>query len=109
MADSKFQHHLKPSNRNKKRFQIISLIIVVLLTITACNNTDVKKSSFVTNSSLNKNTLNIWWDKGFNPEEDEALRQLVHNWEKKTGKKINLLFYTTDSLGEKIRRVVKSW
>ncbi len=62
----------------------------------------------VTDSSLNKNTLNIWWDKGFNPEEDEALRQLVHNWEKKTGKKINLFFYTTDSLGEKIRRSLKA-
>ncbi len=101
--------HLTPNNRYQKRFfQFISIFLVVSLTIIGCNNTDIPESSLVANSSQHKNTLNIWWDKGFNPEEDEALRQLVYNWEIKTGKKINLVFYTTDSLGEKIRRSLKA-
>lgn len=30
-------------------------------------------------------------------------RQLVRNWENKTSKKINLVFYSTDSLGDNFR------
>ena len=105
---SKLLHLTQGKHYQKRLFQFISIFIVVSLTIFGCNNTDIPESSLVTDSSLNKNTLNIWWDKGFNPEEDEALRQLVNNWEKKTGKKINLFFYTTDSLGEKIRRSLKA-
>ncbi|MEA5596324.1 ABC transporter substrate-binding protein [Rivularia sp. UHCC 0363] len=103
----KFKLNPKPCKRYQKRLlQLTSLILIALLTVLACNNTE-DNSSLVA-KSFNENTLDIWWDKGFNPEEDEALRQLVHNWENKTGKKINLLFYTTDSLGDKIRRSLKA-
>ncbi len=106
---SQFQAHLTPNNRYQKGFvQFFSAILVASFTLTGCNNIEKNNSSLVTNSSVNQNNLNIWWDKGFSPEEDEALRQLVRNWEKKTGKKINLVFYTTDSLGEKIRRSLKA-
>ena len=105
---SQFQSYI-PSLRYKKQFiQFISLILVVSLIIIGCNNTEVSKSSLATNSSSNQDSLNVWWDKGFNPEEDEALRQLVSNWENKTGKKINLVFYSTDSFGEKIRRSIRA-
>ena len=103
---SQFKTHLTPNKGYQKQFfKFISIIIVVSLTIIACNNTEKHK---VVDSSVNENILNIWWDKGFSPEEDEALRQLVRNWENKTGKKIKLLFYTTDSLGDKIRRSLKA-
>ena len=105
--------HLKSTKDFNKRyqkrfFQFILFAIIAALTIIGCNSAEITGSSLVNSSSEDKNTLNIWWDKGFNPEEDEALRQLVGNWEKKTGKKINLLFYTTDSLGEKINRSLKA-
>ncbi|NJM21958.1 MAG: carbohydrate ABC transporter substrate-binding protein [Richelia sp. RM2_1_2] len=92
----------------QKRFiQFISLIVVVSITIISCNQVEITKSSLVESSSMQK-PLNIWWDKGFNPEEDEALRSLVRHWEDKTKNQINLVFYTTDSLGEKIRRSLKA-
>jgi len=99
-------HIFRFQNYQKKIFKFTLLIIVVLCTIIACNNTE--ETQFIGTSSTKENPLNIWWDKGFNPEEDEALRQLVRNWENVSGKKINLLFYTTDSLGEKIRRSLKA-
>lgn len=103
------QTNLKPQKRYQKRFiQFISLVLAASLTIIGCSNTQTTKSSLVVDSSATQNSLNIWWDKGFNPEEDEALRQLVRNWENKTSKKINLVFYSTDSLGDKIRRSMKA-
>ncbi|AFY54599.1 carbohydrate ABC transporter substrate-binding protein, CUT1 family [Rivularia sp. PCC 7116] len=105
----KYHKYLKLRNIYRKGFvKFISLILVASLTIISCSNNEVSKSTLVANSSSTQDTLNVWWDKGFNPEEDEALRQLVSNWENTTGKKINLVFYTTDSLGEKIRRSLKA-
>lgn len=105
---SRLKAHLILYKRYQKQFiQFVSLALVVSLAIIGCSNKEVTKSS-IANSSEAQETLNVWWDKGFNPEEDEALRQLVRNWEKKTDKKINLLFYTTDSLGDKIRRSLKA-
>ncbi|MEO0840419.1 MAG: ABC transporter substrate-binding protein [Cyanobacteria bacterium J06643_5] len=101
--------HLKPRKFYKKRFiKFISLVLAACLTIISCSNPQTTQSSLVVDSSATQNSLNIWWDKGFNPEEDEALRELVRNWENKTGKKIDLVFYSTDSLGDKISRSMKA-
>src|SRR5689334_18170033 len=37
--------------------------------------------------------LVIWWEKGFYPEEDPAVRELVAAFERKTGKGVQLAFY----------------
>jgi multiple sugar transport system substrate-binding protein len=52
--------------------------------------------------------LEVWWDKGFNPEEDEALEKLVNEWEQQTGNKIKLSFYGTDELFQKLERDLRS-
>jgi multiple sugar transport system substrate-binding protein len=82
--------------------------MMVVFSIVACNQTPDSQLTSVAQVATQTNTLNIWWDKGFNPEEDEALRQLVRNWEQKTNNKIKIVFYTTDSLGEKIRRAIQA-
>ena len=103
------QKHLKLRKRYQKRFiKFISLVLVASLTIIGCSSATTTQTSLVVDSSVNQNSLNIWWDKGFNPQEDEALRQLVRNGENKTGKKINLVFYSTDSLGDKISRSMQA-
>ncbi|MEH2288638.1 extracellular solute-binding protein [Nostoc sp.] len=50
----------------------------------------------------------MWWDKGFTQEEDEALKQLVSEWEKQTGNKIKLSLYSTDELTRKIKREIQA-
>ncbi|RMF25912.1 MAG: carbohydrate ABC transporter substrate-binding protein [Cyanobacteria bacterium J083] len=52
--------------------------------------------------------LRIWWDKGFNPQEDEALIQLVDDWEQKNPQPIQLSFYTSDELSQKVQRAIKA-
>ena len=37
--------------------------------------------------------LVVWWEKGFNPEEDAAVREIIAAFEQKTGKQVDLAFY----------------
>ena len=97
-----------PSGHRKRLFQFICLFLVFVFTSLACAKNDTLKNSSIATSSVNQKVLKVWWDKGFNPEEDEALRKLVSNWEKQSGNKIQLLLYTTDFLGRKIRRSLRA-
>jgi len=37
--------------------------------------------------------LVIWWNKSFIPQQDEAFKEIVQKWEKKTGKQVDLSFF----------------
>ena len=37
--------------------------------------------------------LVVWWNKSFVPQQDEAFKEVVQKWEKKTGKKVDLSFF----------------
>ncbi|MGA2956141.1 MAG: ABC transporter substrate-binding protein [Thermodesulfobacteriota bacterium] len=37
--------------------------------------------------------LVIWWNKSFIPQQDEAFKEIVQKWEKKTGKQADLSFF----------------
>lgn len=52
--------------------------------------------------------LNIWWEKGYSFEEDEAFVTVVNNWQQQSGKQAKLSFYTTSELSTKVQRAVKS-
>jgi multiple sugar transport system substrate-binding protein len=47
-------------------------------------------------------TITVWWNQGFYPEEDQAFRNLVAAWEKKSGNTVNLSLITGQALNEKI-------
>lgn len=47
-------------------------------------------------------TLTVWWNKGYYPAEDAAIKDIVAQWEKKSGNKINLSFYSTEDLPKKL-------
>lgn len=61
-----------------------------------------------TAESLAEKPLTIWWDKGFTLEEDEALEQLVRQWENRSGHQAKLTFYTTDELPQKAQRAIQA-
>ncbi len=46
-------------------------------------------------------TLTVWWNKGFYPSEDKAMNDVVAAWEKKTGNKVNLSYYSTSDIATK--------
>ena len=47
-------------------------------------------------------TLTVWWNQGFYPAEDAALRSLIAAWEKSTGNRIDLTLLPGQALNEKI-------
>lgn len=47
-------------------------------------------------------TITIWWNQGFYPAEDQAMRTAVAAWEKASGDKVELTFYNGSDLPSKI-------
>ena len=37
--------------------------------------------------------LVVWWEKGSNPQEDAAVREVIAAFEQETGKQVELVFY----------------
>ena len=63
--------------------------------------------SRLTESPSANTALAVWWEKGYNPQEDEALKKLVGDWEKKTGNKIELFLSSSEELFQKALRASK--
>ncbi|MDZ8189534.1 MAG: ABC transporter substrate-binding protein [Nostoc sp. ChiSLP02] len=93
---------IKASHRYILVGLILSLIIVV------CINTLKSNQSSVTEFPINSRVLKIWSDKGYTLEEDEALEQIISNWEHQSGKKIKLSFYANDELPQKTQRALQA-
>jgi ABC-type glycerol-3-phosphate transport system substrate-binding protein len=36
--------------------------------------------------------LVVWWEEGFNPEEDTAVREIIAAFEQKSGRQVELVF-----------------
>lgn len=47
-------------------------------------------------------TVTVWWNQGFYPAEDQALKDMVAAWEKQTGNKVDLTIYNGSDLPAKI-------
>lgn len=88
------------------RYALMTLILS--LVILSCTNTSESNLFPVTKFPTENTVLRIWWDKGFTLEEDEALQQIVSNWEQQSGNKVKLSFYTTDELPQKAQRVIQA-
>ena len=85
-----------------------SLAIATILLIAACNADTQLQNNQVSKSAADSDALQIWWDKGYNPEEDEALQKLVKDWEQKSGNKVEVNFYTLDQRSQKPQRYLKN-
>ncbi|WP_026102861.1 ABC transporter substrate-binding protein [Pleurocapsa sp. PCC 7319] len=93
----------------KKSLSYLALAIATLILAVACNS-DTNLITTQVNKTVNPNqekVLKLWWDKGFNPEEDEALQKLVKNWEQETGNKVQIHFYTLDDRTNKPKRYLQ--
>ncbi|MGB3693103.1 MAG: ABC transporter substrate-binding protein [Spirulinaceae cyanobacterium] len=93
---------------NSKRFRrvvtfllIFNFVLFLNLITFACQ----KESSVSVVESPPENTvLNIWWDKGYVLEEDEAIQQVIKGWEQKSGQKADVSFYNADEIAQKANR-----
>lgn len=83
-------------------------VIAVTWISVACSSI-VQPNPQITNESVTKSKeLNIWWEQGYNLEEDRALVAVVNNWQNQTGYKAKLSFFTNDELVSKVERAVEA-
>jgi multiple sugar transport system substrate-binding protein len=52
--------------------------------------------------------LVIWWEKGFYPQEDAAVRETIAAFQQKTGKQVELAFYEQAELPEKLKAALEA-
>lgn len=84
------------------------MAIAIAFIFIACSNL-FQNEPQITNKSLTKTAeLNIWWEQGYNLEEDEAIRSAVNNWQTQTGNQVRLSFFSNDELIAKAERAVKA-
>ena len=92
---------------NRQPWQYLLLALICSLLIVACDRISTSDINLANAALTDNKVLKIWWDKGFTLEEDEALQQIVSNWEKQSGKQVKLSFYSTDELSQKTERELK--
>ena len=51
--------------------------------------------------------LVVWWEQGYNPEEDVALRETIAAFEQDTGKQVELVFYEQAELPGKLKAALE--
>src|SRR5947208_5908781 len=52
--------------------------------------------------------LTVWWEKGFYPEEEPAVREIITAFERKTGKQVDLTFHPPFDLPALLAAVVEA-
>jgi hypothetical protein len=50
--------------------------------------------------------LVVWWEQGFYPEEDKAVRETIAAFEHKTGKQVELVFHEQADLPDKVQAAI---
>ena len=89
-------------------WQIASAIAMILVVFACSNNIELKESKITQKPAPETSELNIWWEQGYNIEEDEAFRTVVNNWQNQTGQRVKLTFFTNDELITKVERAVQA-
>ena len=51
--------------------------------------------------------LVVWWEQGFYPEEDQAIRETIAAFEQKTGKHVELVLPDQDDLLDKVQAAIE--
>jgi len=93
----------------KKLLSSFALAMTTIMLVVACNSdTQLQNHEVKTRSLVDPNVLQIWWDKGYIIEEDEAFRKIVSSWQQKSGQKAEIKFYTPDKITQKTRRAIQA-
>jgi multiple sugar transport system substrate-binding protein len=51
--------------------------------------------------------LVVWWEKGWNPQEDEAVKEIIGAFEQETGKQVELDQPAPNDLGAKAQTAIE--
>lgn len=74
----------------KFKLTVILCFLLSLVLVTCSQSTPDPSTSLSTNN--NNTPVSIWWTNGYYPEEDEAIQQIVRQWEDESGFQAKLNF-----------------
>ncbi|MGF1522433.1 MAG: extracellular solute-binding protein [Leptolyngbyaceae cyanobacterium] len=98
-------------SRNRLR-QPRYLLLSGMAAVVAVSCTQLNQTQLVTEEAApagdEEAVLTVWWEKGFNLEEDEAMQNLVDAWQEDSNHMVDLSFYTTDDLLQKAQRAIQA-
>jgi len=83
----------------KHKFLAIILLFILSLILVTCSSNQTQNSLQKPQSDP---VLTIWWNRGYYPEQDEALQKVITGWQQKTGKKVELLFFSEDDILQEV-------
>jgi len=87
-----------------KRRQFTNLSLFLLgLTLANCGQ---NPESQTTVTSSGGDSVRVWWSQGFYPEETEAIRQLVQQWEADSGLPVELTLYSEGDILQEAERAI---
>lgn len=98
----------KFGNRFQSKYSGIVVTFFITFVFIACSNVIEPTPEITNESAIQTTKLNIWWEQGYNLEEDEAVRNIVNRWQSKTGQQVKLSFFSTDELTAKAKRAVEA-
>jgi len=71
--------------------------------LASCTNIDLLSSR---GNKKGKHDLEVWWSEGYYPEETDAIETIFKNWQRLTGNKIKLTFFSENELAAKARSAI---
>ncbi|WP_413167380.1 ABC transporter substrate-binding protein [Capilliphycus salinus ALCB114379] len=74
----------------KFKLTLVFLFLLSLVLVTCSQS--IPESSLPVPINNNDSSVRIWWTNGYYPEEDEAIQQIVQQWENESGFKAELNF-----------------
>lgn len=87
-----------------KRRQFTNLSLFLLgLTLANCGQ---RPDAETTITSSGGDSVRIWWSQGFYPEETEAIRRLVQQWEEDSGLPVELTLYSEGDILQEAERAI---
>jgi multiple sugar transport system substrate-binding protein len=85
---------------------IIQFIFIFLLGISLILTTCTSNTSTVA-TSQSDNVLRVWWNRGYYPEETEAIQKIINEWQKQSDIKVELTSYAEKDLAKATQNAVE--
>ena len=93
--------------------QVLTLCVLFCLGLglVTCAQTQLQlqtDSSLIQDNVSRDNSLEIWWEQGLLPEENEAILQLVRQWEERSNVRVNLKLISQTQIAAELENAIKS-
>jgi multiple sugar transport system substrate-binding protein len=85
-----------------KRREVLGLGLAAAL-LTSCRNLSLPRSGGI---QLEPHDLEVWWSEGYYPEETDAIERICSTWERESGKKVKLRFFSENEINAKARSIL---